>query len=79
MLYGHIYTIIVSVHSIKDCLDQPLHRSYVISWTTLLLPSEWGNQSMVNLDCKKCLINIKYDIVVIPNPLSYNLMCTIEL
>ena len=29
MFYGHIYTI-VTVHSIKDCLDQPLHHSHVI-------------------------------------------------
>ena len=30
MFYGHSYTI-VTVHSIKDCLDQPLHHSYVTS------------------------------------------------
>ena len=30
MFYGHIYTI-VTVHSIKDCLDKPLHHSYAIS------------------------------------------------
>ena len=33
-------------------LDQPLHHSYVISSTRLLLPSVWGNQSGINLDCK---------------------------
>ena len=51
MFNGHIDAI-VTVHSIKDCLDQPLNHSYVISSMTLLLPSEWGNQSRVNLVCK---------------------------
>ena len=51
MFYGHTYTI-VTVHSIKDYIDQPLHYSYVISTMTLLLPSELGNESRVNLNCK---------------------------
>ena len=64
---------------IVTSLDQPLHHSYVISSTMLTLPSEWGNQSGVNLDYKYCYINIKYDVVVILTPQFYNLMCTIEL
>ena len=51
MFYGHIYAI-VTVHSMKDYLDQPLHHSYVMSSTTLLLPSEWSNPPRVNLNCK---------------------------
>ena len=51
MFSGHIYTIVTG-HSIKDWLDQPLDHSYVISSPTLLWPSEWGNQSRLKLDCK---------------------------
>ena len=52
MFYDHTYTI-VTVHSMKDCLDQPLHRSYVISSMTLFLPSELGNESRVKDPKKK--------------------------
>ena len=53
MFYGHTYMYtIVTVHSIKDCLalDQPLHHSYVMTLTTLLLPSELGNEAIRRLD-----------------------------
>ena len=83
MFYDHIYTI-VTVHSIKDC---QLSKSTVTSFLRNILchvnvAFQWGVdiESGVNLDYNKyCQINIKYDIIVILNPQSYNLICTTAL